>query len=753
MAHGWTNASSGRVTPLIVHITPGNPAHLQMMSQPTFHMRSGIRHRTNHIDLKNRKDPAEHSSALASGDRVDRLPIVGFARPPRLLSAWMAISMLLLCLANKMACSAHAIDSAALSARSASHLVRAASKPLLEVFQVYPPVLTVTPEGTLEITDGSSNATVDVIPSSNATCQQTLVVHSFGSSYGQPYVGPYTPPSCSFNRVTWNLTVEAAGRQYDRLGSVSFGDIELLRTSTAEPTANGIKWTYLKDMTSFLPLFKEDQTIIFDLGNIITDVYTAPFNVTLTASFFTADDSVRPADLVVPISKRQGAAGQPSYFTVPSDTASNDLTIPRNVKRAVFTVAATGQSQEEFWWSNVLQSEVNTFPAYGTLYGYSPFREVQLYIDGMLAGVAWPFPIIFTGGVVPGLWRPIVGIDAFDLKEDEIDITPWLPLLCDGNAHNFTIRVSGLNDTGNGTATLSETTDTYWWVSGKVFIWLDELEHVTTGQGPTRVTPDPQLQVSSEIYKAANGTNNTLIYNVQAQRSLFFSSTINLSNGSSRATWSQSLTYSNTGNFTDNANVETNTQSTTGYDVSSSGYARKFSYPLYAYSTAAQVADNLTLFAIVSRGKDMQTLGQPVFPTGLESFAGAAFVHGMYGSFEGASLSTTQNGTATYMANETASTSYSFGTTEQDMTFAGVRATSGRTQYGFPTITQSEELFHRHALAVNGSVVEDEETLIETSVGHEHGVPVGSGRGPPLSGFPGRGARLDAFGEGQKVLG
>lgn len=100
-------------------------------------------------------------------------------------------------------------------------------------------------------------------------------------------------------------------------------------------------------MTNFLPLFKTDQTIIFDLNNVVNEIYTAPFNVTLSAVFFTADDSIVPADLIVPISKRQGAAGQPSYFSVPQETATNNLTIPRNVKRAVFTVAATGQAQEE----------------------------------------------------------------------------------------------------------------------------------------------------------------------------------------------------------------------------------------------------------------------------------------------------------------------------------------------------------------------------------------------------------------------
>ena len=102
-------------------------------------------------------------------------------------------------------------------------------------------------------------------------------------------------------------------------------------------------------MTNFLSLFKKENTIIYDLGNLINNVYTAPFNVTLTASYFTAEDSITPADLIMPVSTRQGAAGQPSYFTVPPDTASNDLTLPRNVKKAVFTIAATGQSEEEVW--------------------------------------------------------------------------------------------------------------------------------------------------------------------------------------------------------------------------------------------------------------------------------------------------------------------------------------------------------------------------------------------------------------------
>jgi hypothetical protein len=129
---------------------------------------------------------------------------------------------------------------------------RAPKSSLLEVFQISPPVLTVTQDGMLEITDDSSDEGAVIIGSSKSACQEVLVVHSFAYSYGQPFISSYAPPKCKFNRVTWNLTVVSAGRQFDRLGIVYLGDIEVFRTSTAEPTANGIRWTYLKVSSSRL---------------------------------------------------------------------------------------------------------------------------------------------------------------------------------------------------------------------------------------------------------------------------------------------------------------------------------------------------------------------------------------------------------------------------------------------------------------------------------------------------------------------
>lgn len=100
-------------------------------------------------------------------------------------------------------------------------------------------------------------------------------------------------------------------------------------------------------MTNFLPLFKKEQKLIFDLGNLVNKIYTAAFNVTLTASYFTANDSITTPDAIVPVSKRLGSQDQPSAFMVPVERASNEITLPQNLKKAVFTIAATGQIEEE----------------------------------------------------------------------------------------------------------------------------------------------------------------------------------------------------------------------------------------------------------------------------------------------------------------------------------------------------------------------------------------------------------------------
>ena len=319
--------------------------------------------------------------------------------------------------------------------------------------------------------------------------------------------------------------------------------------------------------------------------------------------------------------------------------------------------------------------------------------------------------MIFTGGVVPALWRPIVGIDAFDLREDEIDITPWLPLLCDGRIHDFEIRIAGLKDDGNGHAILSSINGSYWLVTGKVFIWLDDEKHRTTGTSPQVNSPSPELEVSSTVFKTKNGTNDTLLYKVTAERRLTITSLVQTSYGPKVASWHQELKFSNRGNFSSGGEVETNTQKTWGYDISSGGYMRQFTYPLHAYSIYGSKGDNITIRGTVHRGKDVKIVGQSAFPTGLEPFSAIDALQARPPKYQGCWFSTTQSGDATYLSNQTDQTSCGYGTTEQELSFRGIAVEFSSYAESFPPISVSDELFYRHIYATNNTIVVDEEKL------------------------------------------
>ena len=543
---------------------------------------------------------------------------------------------------------------------------------LLQCLQVAPPVL-----------------------SPGGGCHETLMEYTFARSYGQPFIGQYNPPNCSFNRVTINLTVTSAGRQFDRLALMFLDDTEVFRTSTAEPTQNGIIWSYVKDMSSYLALFKTPQKIVFDLGNLIDDTYTGSWDTALTATFFTAEDGIEPADVILPISARKSAQNASSAFVVPDTMAVDAVTLPQNAKKAVFSIAACGQATEEFWWSNVLQSDVNTFGNDTTLYGHSAFRELRVLIDGHIAGVAWPFPLIFTGGVVPGFWRPVVGIDAFDLQEDEIDITPFIPLLSDGQAHTFEIQVVGIDDNGSGTGTFTTAIGSNWVVTGKVFIWLDDSDGPTTGTVPTISAPASLIALQSSTRQDGSGSPSTVLgYSIQVSRSVHIESTIHTSTGSKTSIWSQNATFSNIGTLSNVANDQIVRQSTKGSLSGSLGYQKTVDYPLSVNSSYnAPAGGNVTIDASMDRAKKVLQLGDLAFPNTWKTLDYAP-----HATFRGSYIANHQNGTASYLSVPAQKKSYSAGTTEQRYTLTG---TDG---------PKSVPLYQRHIVAANNSVVYDDES-------------------------------------------
>lgn len=582
-------------------------------------------------------------------------------------------------------------------------------------------------------------------------CQQIIMKHTFAYSYGQPFIGEYNPPDCSFNRVTFNLTVTSAGLQFDRLGLMFLDDTEVFRTSTTEPTQTGIVWSYVKDMSGYLSLFKKPHRIIFDLGNLVDDVYTGCWNTTLTATFFTAEDEIEPADVIIPISARRSVDNSPSAFIVPETRAVDTIMLPRNAKKAVVTISACGQAAEEFWWTNVLSSDTSVFGGHTLLYGHSPFREIQLLIDGQLAGVAWPFPVIFTGGFLPELWRPVAGIDAFDLQEDEIDITSFIPLLNDGKSHIFEIQVLGIDDDGNGTGTFTTAIESNWVVTGKVFVWLDANNKPLTGTGPV-LDSVASIQLTSATKQDTIGVSS-LAYSVQVSRSIYVKSTLDTADGRETAIWSQNLTFSNNGTLSNMGDDQVVRQFTAGKQATLAGYSKSFEYPLrahWSYQTA--VDDSVSIDASMQRGKQMQQLGDLAFPNSWKTFDYTRLPTALSPrrAFLGSKMNNSQNGTAHRLSKPLQRNSHSSSNTEQHMTFSGVGSAHERIVVQDSTRVPDvagqvwsarplcQELYKRSIVAANESVVYDSESY----GGQVHGQSTFSAaRGQEVNGAGHGGAR------------
>ncbi|TDZ68447.1 Peptide-N4-(N-acetyl-beta-glucosaminyl)asparagine amidase A [Colletotrichum trifolii] len=565
------------------------------------------------------------------------------------------------------------------AATRTSPLPAAATTPLLDTFQVAQPV----------IQPGCQSTTV------------TLMDHQFANSYGTPFVADYTPPDMDFDHVVLNFTVNVKGRQFDRWGTVYLSNVEIFATSTAEPTSYGITWTWLKDTTPYLSLWKQPQTLIFQLDNVVTDVYTGLLNSTLTATFFKSSvqsGGQAPADLILPVSARKSPATA-SYWTYPEEKATAALEFPRNVNRAVFSVNVKAQGNDEFWWGNVPQSAVDAFqPDIGSYPGYSPFREVQVLIDGQLAGVNWPYPTVFTGGVVPQLHRPIVGIDAFDLRDHEIDISPWLPLLCDGKSHTFSIKVVGLVDDGSSSAALSNSTEGSWYLVGKVFLWLDDEGSITTGViGPTG-NAEPAIDLTQALTQNATGFNSSLDYTLSVKREFSITSELSTQKRNGTATWKQSLSYSNTGGIYLNGHGAINAFSTTGHEsakIPGWDYDTSFSYPLFCNTTTTHLPQgNLTLWAQLDQGLKLEVHGNTVYPTGLEYFEQQGH------KFAGSLIDTDRNGTANYSRYGDNTVTSGVGQTHQIFSFKGLERDGAE-----------KELYYRDVSAYNNTVTSDVEVV------------------------------------------
>ncbi|CCA78062.1 related to peptide-n4-(n-acetyl-beta-d-glucosaminyl) asparaginase amidase N [Serendipita indica DSM 11827] len=399
------------------------------------------------------------------------------------------------------------------------------------------------------------------LPKNVRKCEVELIHHIFANSYYQPSIVQYTQV-VFFKVGTWagvslNWTATSNGTQYDRLAGVTLHNVEIWRTSTSEPTPRGIIWTTLKDVTKYIPLFAKPGKMIVDLNNIIDpgSGLTGEFDVRLTATFYQSD-WVHPAatvpDLIIPLSTL--VSDQSNVFSVPP-AGNTTIILPPNTVSAVVEIQASGNSQEEFWYYNVPDEYMSYLPP-DTTYGKSSFREVRVLVDGVIAGIAFPYPVLFTGAMVPTIWRPIVAYGAYDSPTYTVDISPFIPLLADGRPHIISLAV------------VSDEPDlkinSNWYLSGNIKVALDTSGKPTTGNITRYDAPSEDSRHSVQVLN-----DSSFNFTVSVRRSLSIEA--RLVSGSGKkidVSWKQNLQFNNVQSYLNGASTMLVSQTTTGHSLS-----------------------------------------------------------------------------------------------------------------------------------------------------------------------------------------
>ncbi|HEY2575629.1 MAG TPA: peptide-N4-asparagine amidase, partial [Streptosporangiaceae bacterium] len=308
----------------------------------------------------------------------------------------------------------------------------------------------------------------------------TIANHAAFGNGPPPFTQTVNLPSGHWADVVLDVTGTESGVQFDRLCEIFDGPTQIFLGVTPEPTPAGIKWHLQKDITGYLPLLSGTQTFSTFVDNFLSTTDNGIPVITAKLLFYPAGHGFWPAQpatlgspaLAGDAINETGPASPPQHAGVPAQvvpilpqgatttlntlnagqTLTASVTLPTNITTANLDLYAAGQINDEFWWS------------------LNPsFREIEVSIDGKAAGVVWPYPYVYTGGVNPLIWRPLTGIHTMDIPSYRLDLTPFAGML--GGTHTISLSVLGntgfwlaggslLLGAGGGATTGSVSTDT-----------------------------------------------------------------------------------------------------------------------------------------------------------------------------------------------------------------------------------------------------------------------------------------------------
>lgn len=433
-------------------------------------------------------------------------------------------------------------------------------------------------------------------------CTVTLAEHfPSNAADGSPqnFSGTLTPPKeCRgpWAKVVLSSTTTVSGRQYDRSGSLSIGGVTVWFGTTQEPSgATPTTFGFTKDLTDFTSLLKQPQPFSGGYGNYTSSVYTGVYDQSVRITYYLADRA-HPAPAVpdkvvaVPVNDLHPGAS--------SSTAT--LTgLPRNITGARLQVTLKGNGCDEQWFTAVPDQVAAKFPGDG-LCAAGAYREAAVSVDGRRAGAVGTFPHIYSGGIVPTLWRPVLAQNTLDLRPENLDLTPFAGTLVDGAPHTVGVTIDPLNDN--------------WNVAAVLFVYTDHHRARTSG----KLTQDDVAAAPQTTTTSSAVTNGAVDYREAARRSDVISGYVDTSAGRVSTTVTSARTFANSGTVSDDGLVQTvqqtdamSTRSVStlrGRVVASSVVAE--SYPISVDFSAADYKDdqNFTLKGSVNLTQNVSSV-------------------------------------------------------------------------------------------------------------------------------------------------
>ncbi|KAL5725492.1 hypothetical protein ACHQM5_008630 [Ranunculus cassubicifolius] len=473
------------------------------------------------------------------------------------------------------------------------------------------------------------------------TCTTHLLQQDFAHTINSPPITTnYTPPplQCLWTNAILEFSASCKGDQYDRIAGVWLDGVEILRTSTAEPTEAGVYWRVQKDITRYKSLLNgNDSRLSVMLENVVNDVYTGVYHVNISVSYYYNGGEApapapgpaqgpqsssaiqiytknelrlklvyeKPADMIIPISESDDQAGYWYRIQSEKDVKFKEILIPGNTHKAVLDIYVSFHGNDEFWYSNPPDSYIK-LNNLTTTRGNGAFRYVFVTIDGVYAGSILPFPVIFTGGINPLFWEPVVAIGAFDLPCYQLDFSPFLGLLLDGKPHVIGIGVSE--------------SISFWLVDANLHLWLDSGS--STVLASSVISPVPEIEIKRKSkFKYLDGK-----FKIKAKRETEFCGWVNSSLGNLTTCVSQEFKFKNKIKFKNlgqhkevEQKIKAETQvkvvsSDTGVVLAQSTIKSKF--PLHVITSTTPGVENNTYVLTTNVSHAFEQTSFAVFPSG-----------------------------------------------------------------------------------------------------------------------------------------